>query len=77
MGVLKSNQWNWQAPLRQKMRVHIKLERKYPSKFKNVHIKLSPQGQEIYECGLRVTGCGLRVTGSEAADSNTSKTFDA
>jgi len=47
MGVLKSNPWNRQAPLGQKTRMHIKLARKYPGKFRKLPIQLIPTGQEI------------------------------
>ncbi len=44
---LKSNQRNGRDPPRSRMRIHIELERKYPSKFKNMHTQLPPSGQGI------------------------------
>jgi len=42
---LKSKQQNSCVPLRERMKINIKLERKYPGKFKNMHTQLHPNGQ--------------------------------
>jgi hypothetical protein len=34
----RSNQWSKRAPSRLKMRINIKMARKYPSKFRNIHM---------------------------------------
>jgi len=38
------------VPLWQRLRIHIKLKRKYPSKFKNIHKQFPLKGQGISGC---------------------------
>ena len=65
---LKSKQQNSCVPLRQRMKINIKLEIKYSSKFKNMHTQLAPNGQGVSGFGMRVMGCELRVSGYRGPD---------
>ena len=55
------------------MRICINLERKYSSKFKNIHTQLPPNGQGISGCVLRVASCGFRATSFDAGVGEKSK----